>query len=232
MPPAATSHARAAPPLRLKVARGLVELARLPRSWSPSPRCRSCPPLQALVTGSGGRRGTSRPGAHAGGCGCGGGVDPCCAGRSTAPRRATALELVRLAQRLADTFVEMVAVPWFVSVSGTAALNVWLRSLGIHRPWRVVRDLPLAGGRPGPARDGVAVNRGVLQTPLFHDRIMSMDTVTLGAGATLGPNASSSRPRRSARARPSGPARWCCAARRSRPRPRTGNPTAPWPVRG
>src|SRR5450830_638665 len=34
-----------------------------------------------------------------------------------------------------------------------------------------------------------SVNRGcVLQTHLFHDRIMSMDTVTLAAGATLGPH--------------------------------------------
>jgi len=28
----------------------------------------------------------------------------------------------------------------------------------------------------------------VLQTHLFHERIMSMDTVTLAAGATLGPH--------------------------------------------
>ena len=32
---------------------------------------------------------------------------------------------------LADTFVEMVAVPWFAQAAyGTAALNLWLRSLG------------------------------------------------------------------------------------------------------
>ena len=37
--------------------------------------------------------------------------------------------------------------------------------------------------------DGATVNRGcVVQTHLFHDRIMSMDTVTLDAGATLGPH--------------------------------------------
>ena len=37
--------------------------------------------------------------------------------------------------------------------------------------------------------DGASVNRGcVLQTHLFHDRIMSMDTVTLDSGATLGPH--------------------------------------------
>lgn len=36
--------------------------------------------------------------------------------------------------------------------------------------------------------DGATVNRGcVLQTHLFHDRIMTMDTVTLQPGATLGP---------------------------------------------
>ena len=37
--------------------------------------------------------------------------------------------------------------------------------------------------------DGASVNRGcVLQTHLFHDRIMSMDTVTPRRGATLGPH--------------------------------------------
>ena len=36
---------------------------------------------------------------------------------------------------------------------------------------------------------GATVNRGCfVQTHLFHDRIMSMDTVTLDAGATLGPH--------------------------------------------
>ena len=36
---------------------------------------------------------------------------------------------------------------------------------------------------------GASVNRGcVLQTHLFHDRVMSIDTVTLQAGATLGPH--------------------------------------------
>ena len=37
--------------------------------------------------------------------------------------------------------------------------------------------------------DGSTVNRGcVVQTHLFHDRIMSMDTVTIEPGATLGPH--------------------------------------------
>jgi non-ribosomal peptide synthetase-like protein len=92
---------------------------------------------------------------------------------------------------VADTFVEMVAAPWFASAaSGTPALVWWLRSLGatIGRGvwcdtyWLPEADLVTLG-------DGSTVNRGcVVQTHLFHDRIMSMDTVTLDAGATLGPH--------------------------------------------
>lgn len=90
-----------------------------------------------------------------------------------------------------DTFVEMVAGPWFAwTATGTPAINIWLRSLGAkighgvwcETYWLPEADLVLLG-------DGVTVNRGcVLQTHLFHDRIMSMDTVTLAAGATLGPH--------------------------------------------
>ena len=37
--------------------------------------------------------------------------------------------------------------------------------------------------------DNSTVNRGcVVQTHLFHDRVMSLDVVELEAGATLGPN--------------------------------------------
>ncbi|MEO6997115.1 MAG: Pls/PosA family non-ribosomal peptide synthetase, partial [Terracoccus sp.] len=90
-----------------------------------------------------------------------------------------------------DTFVEMVAGPWFAwTATGTPAINIWLRTLGAHighgvwceTYWLPEADLVTLG-------EGATVNRGcVLQTHLFHDRIMSMDTVTLGAGATLGPN--------------------------------------------
>jgi non-ribosomal peptide synthetase-like protein len=92
---------------------------------------------------------------------------------------------------VADTFVEMVAAPWFAqAAAGTPALVIWLRSLGatIGRGvwcdtyWLPEADLVTLG-------DGSTVNRGcVVQTHLFHDRIMSMDTVTLAAGATLGPH--------------------------------------------
>ncbi|MGQ0839344.1 Pls/PosA family non-ribosomal peptide synthetase [Actinokineospora sp.] len=92
---------------------------------------------------------------------------------------------------LADTFVEMLAVPWFAaSAHGTPLLAVWLRGLGakigrgawVETYWLPEYDLVRVGA-------GATVNRGcVLQTHLFHDRIMSMDTVTVGAGATLGPH--------------------------------------------
>jgi non-ribosomal peptide synthetase-like protein len=92
---------------------------------------------------------------------------------------------------VADTFVEMVAAPWFAqAAAGTPALVWWLRSLGARigkgvwcdTYWLPEADLVTLG-------DGATVNRGcVVQTHLFHDRIMSMDRVTLGAGATLGPH--------------------------------------------
>ncbi|GAA3680131.1 non-ribosomal peptide synthetase [Nonomuraea antimicrobica] len=92
---------------------------------------------------------------------------------------------------LADNFVEVLAVPWFAQPwLGTAPLNVWLRTLGARighgvtcdTYWLPEADLVTLG-------DGACVNRGcVLQTHLFHDRVMTMDTVTLEAGATLGPH--------------------------------------------
>ncbi|WP_434969040.1 Pls/PosA family non-ribosomal peptide synthetase [Microbacterium sp. bgisy207] len=90
-----------------------------------------------------------------------------------------------------DTFTEMVAAPWFArAASGTPALTVWLRSLGARvgrgvwceSYWLPEPDLVHLG-------DGSTVNRGcVVQTHLFHDRIMSMDAVVLEPGATLGPH--------------------------------------------
>lgn len=90
-----------------------------------------------------------------------------------------------------DTFVEMVAAPWFTSAAaGSPALSVWLRSLGAtigrgvwcESYWLPEADLVRLG-------DGVSVNRGcVLQTHLFHDRVMATSTVDLDHGATLGPH--------------------------------------------
>ncbi|GAB3276400.1 hypothetical protein GCM10027426_13640 [Microbacterium lacusdiani] len=92
---------------------------------------------------------------------------------------------------VADTFTEMLAAPWFANAAaGTPALAVWLRSLGARigrgvwtdSYWLPEPDLVSLG-------DGATVNRGcVVQTHLFHDRVMSIDTVTLEPGATLGPH--------------------------------------------
>ena len=92
---------------------------------------------------------------------------------------------------VSDTFVEMVAAPWFAhAAAGTPALAVWLRTLGARigrgvwcdSYWLPEADLVTLG-------DGSTVNRGcVVQTHLFHDRIMSMDEVTIEPGATLGPH--------------------------------------------
>ena len=92
---------------------------------------------------------------------------------------------------LADTFVETVAAPWFArAASGTPVMNMWLRALGAkvgRGAWCETYWLPEADlvtlGR------GSTVNRGcVVQTHLFHDRIMGMDAVVLEHGATLGPH--------------------------------------------
>jgi len=92
---------------------------------------------------------------------------------------------------LADTFVEVLGAPWLArTASGTPVLNLWLRSLGAHvgrgvwceTYWLPEADLITLGA-------GSTVNRGcVVQTHLFHDRILSMDTVSLEPGSTLGPH--------------------------------------------
>ncbi|MGK2319351.1 Pls/PosA family non-ribosomal peptide synthetase [Gordonia rhizosphera] len=92
---------------------------------------------------------------------------------------------------LSDAFVETVAAPWFANAAaGTPILNLWLRMLGAtigrgvwcETYWLPEADLVTLG-------DGATVQRGcVVQTHLFHDRVMAIDEVTLEAGATLGPH--------------------------------------------
>lgn len=92
---------------------------------------------------------------------------------------------------LADTFVEVLGAPWLArTASGTPVLNLWLRSLGARvgrgvwceTYWLPEADLISLGA-------GSTVNRGcVVQTHLFHDRILTMDTVSLEPGSTLGPH--------------------------------------------
>ncbi|MFJ6987009.1 MULTISPECIES: Pls/PosA family non-ribosomal peptide synthetase [unclassified Streptomyces] len=91
---------------------------------------------------------------------------------------------------LADTFIEVVAVPWLAgAVPGTPVMTAWLRGLGakvgrgawVESYWLPETDLVTL-------EDAATVNRGcVLQTHLFHDRILRTDTVVLREGATLGP---------------------------------------------
>jgi non-ribosomal peptide synthetase-like protein len=112
------------------------------------------------------------------------------AGRFTARERPLWSSFV-WRNELADTFVEVLAVPWLIGlIGGTPLLTAWLRTMGarigrgtwVETYWLPESDLVRLG-------DGATVNRGcVVQTHLFHDRIMSMDTVTLEAGATLGPH--------------------------------------------
>ncbi len=92
---------------------------------------------------------------------------------------------------LADTFTEVVAAPLFAdAVAGSVALVWWLRGLGARigrgvwceTYWLPEADLVTIG-------DGATVGPGcVVQTHLFHDRVMSLDTVTLHDGASLGPH--------------------------------------------
>ena len=90
---------------------------------------------------------------------------------------------------VADMFVELIAAPWMARpAAGTPVMNLMLRLLGsrvgrgvwCESYWLPEADL-IALGR------GATVNRGcVVQTHLFHDRIMQIDRVDLADGATLG----------------------------------------------
>ncbi|WP_233444658.1 Pls/PosA family non-ribosomal peptide synthetase [Streptacidiphilus albus] len=92
---------------------------------------------------------------------------------------------------LFDTFVEELAMPWLGgTLIGTPFLNTWLRSLGAkigrgvwcETHWLPETDLVRVG-------DGATLNRGVVvQTHLFHDRLMRMETIDIGPGATVGPH--------------------------------------------
>ncbi|MEV0464879.1 Pls/PosA family non-ribosomal peptide synthetase [Nocardia tengchongensis] len=136
---------------------------------------------------------------------------------------------------VADTFVEHVAAPWFArAATGTPVLNVWLRGLGAtigrgvwcESYWLPEADLVTLG-------DGATVERGcVVQTHLFHDRIMAMDTVTLGAGATLGPHCVALPASVIGAGATIGPASLVMRGDSVPPSSRWwGNPIAPWPER-
>ncbi|MET8628089.1 Pls/PosA family non-ribosomal peptide synthetase [Kitasatospora sp. NPDC004669] len=92
---------------------------------------------------------------------------------------------------LYDTFVEELAMPFGGgAITGTPYLNLWLRSLGAkigRGVWCETHWLPESDLVTVEA--GASVNRGtVLQTHLFHDRVMRLGPVHLGAGSTTGPH--------------------------------------------
>ncbi|OBJ61773.1 Pls/PosA family non-ribosomal peptide synthetase [Mycobacterium sp. 1423905.2] len=136
---------------------------------------------------------------------------------------------------LADTFVETVAAPWFArAASGTAVLNMWLRGLGARigrRAWCETYWLPEADLVTLGA--GSTVNRGcVVQTHLFHDRIMRMDSVVLEAGATLGPHCVALPASRLGAGAAVGPASLVVRGDEVPPSTRwQGNPIRPWAPR-
>ncbi|MCB4208130.1 Pls/PosA family non-ribosomal peptide synthetase [Arthrobacter sp. UM1] len=131
-----------------------------------------------------------------------------------------------------DTFVELVAAPWFAyAAAGTPAMTLWMRALGakigrgvwLESYWLPEADLVTLG-------DGASVNRGtVLQTHLFHDRVMAIDTVTLEAGSTLGPHSVILPAAELGEASTVGPASLVMRGERIPGSTRwTGNPVAPW----
>lgn len=92
---------------------------------------------------------------------------------------------------LQDQFVETVAGPWFLAHNlGTGTLNIFMRALGAtigRGVWMDSYWLPEAD--LVTIEDGATVGPGcVVQTHLFQDRVMSLDTVTLRAGSTMGPH--------------------------------------------
>jgi len=137
---------------------------------------------------------------------------------------------------VADTFVETVAAPWFArAASGTPVMNMWLRALGAHvgrgtwceSYWLPEADLVTLG-------KGSTVNRGcVVQTHLFHDRIMRMDAVVLEPGATLGPHSVALPAARLSAGVTVGPASLVVRGDEVPPSTRwQGNPIRPWDLGG
>ena len=135
---------------------------------------------------------------------------------------------------VSDTFVETVAAPWFArAASGTPVMNLWLRALGAkigRGVWCETYWLPEAD--LVTLEKGATVNRGcVVQTHLFHDRIMRMDTVVLEEGSTLGTHCVALPAARIGAGATVGPASLVMRGDEVPPSTRwQGNPIAPWNV--
>jgi non-ribosomal peptide synthetase-like protein len=133
---------------------------------------------------------------------------------------------------VSDTFVETVAAPWFArAASGTPVMNLWLRALGAkigRGVWCETYWLPEAD--LVTLEKSATVNRGcVVQTHLFHDRIMRMDTVVLEEGSTLGTHCVVLPAARIGAGATVGPASLVMRGDEVPPSTRwQGNPIAPW----
>ena len=91
---------------------------------------------------------------------------------------------------LFDVFYEVVGVPLFAGAFlGTPVFNLWARTLGVKiGKWVWLESHWLPETDLIRLDDGVTINRGcVLQTHLFHDRLMRISPVHMGAGSSLGP---------------------------------------------
>ncbi|WP_445167356.1 Pls/PosA family non-ribosomal peptide synthetase [Mycolicibacterium sp. Dal123E01] len=135
---------------------------------------------------------------------------------------------------VSDTFVETVAGPWFArAASGTPVMNLWLRALGAkigRGVWCETYWLPEAD--LVTLQRASTVNRGcVVQTHLFHDRIMRMDSVVLDDGATLGPHCVALPAAKLGAGATVGPASLVMRGDEVPPSSRwQGNPIAPWVI--
>ncbi len=185
-----------APPLRLRIARAVVETLRLTAVWTSFViGVGVLLALQAVASGAGAWVAALVSGAVLLAAGAVAGVVAAAAkwtviGRVT-PGEHPLWSSFIWRNELSDAFVETVAAPWFANAAaGTPVINWWLRALGARigrgvwceSYWLPEADLVSVG-------DGANVQRGcVVQTHLFHDRVMAIDRVTLEAGATLGPH--------------------------------------------
>ncbi|ASX03476.1 MULTISPECIES: Pls/PosA family non-ribosomal peptide synthetase [Mycobacterium] len=131
-----------------------------------------------------------------------------------------------------EVFIETVSAPWFArAASGTPVLNLWLRALGAsigrgvwcETYWLPEADLVTLGV-------GATVNRGsVVQTHVFHDRIMRTGSVVLESGATLGPHSVALPGARLGAGATVGPSSLVMRGDHVPPSARwQGNPVAPW----
>jgi non-ribosomal peptide synthetase-like protein len=90
-----------------------------------------------------------------------------------------------------NSMQEQVAGTWFLGIAAaTPLMGVYLRAMGARvgrRVWcetTAITEFDLV-----ELGDGCAVNRhAVLETHLFHDRLMRIGPSTMGAGSTLGPS--------------------------------------------